>query len=243
MIARLTPRRHAPRRREGDTTMQVAGFSKSFAMDQGEVLGNDQTFQALFNAPLTDGKRSGICSGLSMIWAARRIMFHDEDAAQRQAALVDGAGFRWGGRSQDIHVVSQARGGGAGDFDQQIRTNYGDALRTYALRIRAGSLVQGTGTAAEMAADLADSVKEAGTYHLWLLVLNAPTGIVGHMCASYASKGTLGMNRHFYFFDPNMGEYRVGTGDTARLLEGVFDAYENGNMTCTLALAFEVERG
>ena len=222
--------------------MEVTGFTKTFAMDQGAILGNDQTFQALFNAPLTDGKRGGICTGLSMIWAARRMMFHDETPAERQAALVSGAGFRWGGQSQDIHTVSRASGG-SGSFEEQIQNNYGEALRVYALRIRGGSLVQGTGTSAEMASAVVADVKAAGGYYLWLLVLDTPTGVAGHMCASYASKGTLGLNRHFYFFDPNMGEYRVGTGEAATLLAGVFDAYAAGNMTCSLALAFEVERG
>jgi len=222
--------------------MDVQGYTKTFAMDQGTILGNDQTFQALFNAPLTDGKRGGICSGLSMIWAARRMMFHDETPDQRQSALVAGSGFRWGGQSQDIHVASRGAGGG-GTFEEQIANNYGEALRVYALRIRGGSLVQGTGTSSEMADAVVSDVKAAGGYYLWLLVLDTPTGVAGHMCASYASKGTLGMNRHFYFFDPNMGEYRVGTGEAAALLTGVFDAYAGDNMPCSLALAFEVERG
>lgn len=41
--------------------MEVAGFKKTFSLDQGSILGNDQTFQALYNAPLSDDKRSGIC--------------------------------------------------------------------------------------------------------------------------------------------------------------------------------------
>ena len=55
--------------------MEVAGFAKTFSLDQGQILGNDQVFQALYNAPLTDGKRGGICCGLSLVWLARRMMF------------------------------------------------------------------------------------------------------------------------------------------------------------------------
>lgn len=48
--------------------MEVNGFKKCFPLDQGSILGNDQTFQALYSAPLNDPRRSGICAGLSLVW-------------------------------------------------------------------------------------------------------------------------------------------------------------------------------
>lgn len=38
--------------------MDIAGQTKTFPMGQGKILGNDQTFQLLCNAPLTDGERA-----------------------------------------------------------------------------------------------------------------------------------------------------------------------------------------
>jgi hypothetical protein len=143
--------------------VDVAGFTKTFAIDQGAVLGMDALFQALFNAPLTDPKRDGICTGLSMIWLSRRMMFHKEDSAMRLEALTGtrgGAAFRWGGKTQDTHLRS---GTGAGSVEQQYQTMYGEALRPYVLRIKAGSTVDNNFTdAAAVATALAGPVSGAG---------------------------------------------------------------------------------
>ncbi len=221
--------------------MEVVGYTKTFSLDQGAVLSNDQTFQALYNAPLTDGKREGICTGLSMIWLARRMMFHDETAEQRSRAIYTGAAFRWGGKTQDIHLASG--GGGASIYDM-LQTMYGEALRAYALTI-VGTACKATfntnpGVLAEAAAD---ACKGAGTYCLWNIGLYTPTGEAGHMVATYASHGTLGMNRHLYFFDPNMGEYRISVGDAKKFFKGVFDAYAQAFSGLRYLATFEVERG
>jgi hypothetical protein len=73
--------------------------------------------------------------------------------------------------------------------------------------------------------------------------LRTATGNAGHMVASYASHGTLGINRHFYFFDPNMGEYKIGTGDVKRFLQGVMTAYLNVFQGINYFDCFQVIRG
>ncbi|MBR0681196.1 hypothetical protein GXW74_11935 [Roseomonas eburnea] len=220
--------------------MEVAGYTKTFSLDQGSVLGNDQLFQALYNAPLTDGKREGICTGLSMIWLARRMMFHNESAEQRFAALFTGAAFRWGGKTQDIHVAS---GGGSGSYYDMLQTMYGDALRAYALRVVPASCnATFDGTPSVLGQAGATASKSAGTYCLWNIGLQTPTGSAGHMVATYASHGTLGMNRHLYFFDPNMGEYRIGTGDAVDFFTKVFEAYAGMFGGLNYLATFEVDR-
>jgi len=219
--------------------MEVAGYSKAFSMDQGRVLGNDQLFQALYNAPLTDGKRNGICTGLSMIWLARRMMFHDESAQDRFAALATGAGFRWGGQTQDIHVRDGAQGGV--DAAELYDNWYGGALQVYALKINRRSVVDNPWTGS--VGPLVDVVKHAGTYCLYNIGLQTSTGSAGHMCASYSSHGTLGMNRHFYFFDPNMGEYRISAKDIEDFLLGVANAYLGAFQGLNYFDCFEVVRG
>ena len=77
-------------------------------------------------------KRSGICCGLSLIWLARRMMFHDETPEQRAASLISGPGFQWGGKTQDIHNASPASGSGWGDY---LEAFLSEALRAYVLRL------------------------------------------------------------------------------------------------------------
>jgi hypothetical protein len=203
--------------------MDVAGYTKTFSMDQGAILGNDQIFQALYDAPLTDDKRGGICLGLSLTWLARRMMFHNETPEQRAATLISGPGFRWGGRTQDIHNVSPASGSGWNDYLDAMLT---DALRAYVLRIRPSTISEGAHSDAAGDADLMwEPAGEAGAYVLHYIWLIDSGSSVGHWTASYASHGTFGRNRHFYHFDPNMGEYRVGTDQGRAYLKAWSEAY------------------
>lgn len=203
--------------------MEVQGFKKSFSMDQGSILGNDQTFQAMFNLPLTDDKRGGICVGLSLVWLARRMTFHNETADQRAASLVSTPGFQWSGKTQDIHNASPASGSGWGDY---IETMLGDALRAYVLRPVPASISEAAHSDAGGDAQVMwKPAKPAGSYALHYIWLDDRGASVGHWTASYASHGTMGMNRHFYHFDPNMGEYRVGAGDGEKYLKGWVQAY------------------
>lgn len=220
--------------------MEVPGYTKTFSMDQGRILGNDQIFQALFNAPLSDGKRQGICCGLSIVWVARRMMFHDETAEQRCTGLVSFGGFRFGGRSQDIMMAAPDAPGGS-SLEDMYRSWFSDALATYVLRIVPGSVLSNPRPISISA--LVDGAKSAGTYCLYNIGLQTATGPAAHMVASYASHGTMGMNRHFYFFDPNMGEYRIGTGDMADFLLKVAQAYNGTFLSVTGFDQFEVERG
>jgi hypothetical protein len=219
--------------------MEVAGYSKTFALDQGQFLGNDQIFQALYNSPTSDPKRQGICTGLSMIWLARRMMFHDESAQQRANALFTNAAFIWGGRTQDIHL---AAGGASGDTYSAMSAMYGDALRAFALRVGTNckSVFSGDfGKLADTATDVAD---ETGTYALWSIGLSTTTGDAGHMVASYSSHGSMLGGKHFYFFDPNMGEYRISAKDSFDFTWNMFEAYDNQFLGLRYVAAFEVVR-
>jgi hypothetical protein len=218
--------------------MDVPGYTKTFSMDQGQILGNDQIFQALFNAPLSDGKRQGICCGLSIVWCARRMMFHDESAQERCTGLVSMGGFRFGGRSQDIMMAAPT----AGTTTEEVYRSWFDpALKTYVLRMVQGSVVRNPRPIS--ISKMVEAVKPSGTYSLYNIGLETTTGSAAHMVASYASHGTMGMNRHFYFFDPNMGEYRIGTGDTGDFLLKVAEAYDSSFVSLTGFDLFEIERG
>ena len=218
--------------------MQVPGYSKTFSMDQGAILSNDQTFHALYNAPLNDPKREGICTGLSIIWVARRMMFHKEDAAQRRSGLVSMGGFRFGGRAQDIHM---AHTGGTGSAEDQYRAMYNHALEPFALRIVPGSTVDNP--VPVRIGNLVDAVKSARTYCLFSIGLRTTSGSAGHMCASYTSRGTFGLS-NFYFFDPNMGEYKVeDMDDVPGFLRAVAELYIDSFGGLNYFDVFEVERG
>lgn len=220
--------------------MNVTGFSKAFSIDQGQVLGNDQIFQALYSAPLTDAKRNGICTGLSMIWLARFMTFHGESAKQREAALSMAA-YRWGGKTQDHHL---ALGDPGGSMETFFNHAYAEPLRAYSLVITPGSTVEvpvvDTKAAGKAFAPL---ITDKGTYRLWNVGLRTSTGTGGHMVASYASGGKLGMFRHLYFFDPNLGEYKLDIGDTAKFVEAWLDAYAAMFHGLEWLASFEVEYG
>ncbi len=219
--------------------MDIPGYTKSFGMDQGAILGNDQEFHALFNAPLTDGKRQGICCGLSMVWIARRIMFHDESPEQRRAGLVSHAGFRFGGRSQDIMTASD----GDGSTEETYKGWFGPALQTYVLRIIGGTVVDNPAPASIDV--LVPGATTTGAYCLYNMGLTTASGDAAHMMASYCSHGTFGMgfNRSFYFFDPNMGEYKVGADDVVPFLTAMKRAYEGAFRGVDDLDQFQVERG
>ena len=222
--------------------MQVAGFTRSFVIDQGTVLGMDQLFAALFNKPLTDPKRDGICTGLSMIWLARLMLMHNETPKQRQDALHSVGGYRWGGKSQDIHLGA----GGAGNVDSDAtwKSHYDAALKAYVLTIVGNSTVGfGCADVKGTAKAFAPSAIVKHTYRLWNVGLRTNTGNAGHMVASYASGGTLGLNRHLYFFDPNMGEYKVDTGDAAKFVEAWLTAYGTTFVGLNYLASFAVRRG
>ncbi|MBR0670373.1 hypothetical protein [Neoroseomonas soli] len=208
--------------------MHVDGFKKTFALDQGAVLSNDQVFQALYNAPLTDDKRGGICCGLSLIWLARRMMFHNESAEQRAAALVSMPGFSWGGKTQDIHNASPASGSGWADY---LETMLSEALRVYVLRLVRPTISDGAhSNAAGDAAIMWAPARPAGSYvlhYIWLDMPGSANGC-GHWTASYTSHGSFGRAGHFYHFDPNMGEHRVSTSDAETYLAGWVQAYDSG---------------
>jgi len=220
--------------------MDVEGYKKTFAMDQGVILSNDQNFQAMYGAPLTDPKRNGICTGLSMIWLARTMTFPDDNAKKREAALNEAA-FIWGGKTQDNHL---ALGDPGGSMDSFFHHAYGEPLRAYSLVISPNSTVEvDVASLSGAAANFAPHIKDKGTYRLWNIGLKTAGGSAGHMVASYASGGKMGFFRHLYFFDPNMGEYKIDTGDTAKFVEAWLKSYNNTFLGVLWLASFEVEYG
>jgi hypothetical protein len=220
--------------------MDVRGYTKNWGLDQGQFLGNDQLFQALYNAPLTDDKRDGICTGLSMIWLARRMMFHNETAEQRASAIFTNAAFRWGGKSQDIHL---AAGTGAGAIVDQMKAMYDGPLAAYALKIVASNCkAKFSSDPDDLAYTATDVADPSGTYALWNIGLQTSTGSAGHMVASYSSRGSIIGGKHFYFFDPNMGEYRIPAKHSYDFCCNMFESYASAFQGLTYVAAFEVDR-
>jgi len=222
--------------------MEVAGYTKTFSMDQGDMIGNDQTFQSLYNAPLTDGKRQGICCGLSIIWLARRMMFHDETAEQRKAAIYTGAGFIWGGKTQDAHLAAGAAGADIQAIAEQM---WNEPLRAYVLRVARGAEAEFGSSPSALAGPVAGRVNGAGDYSLWNIGLSPAAGDCAHIVASYTSHGTLGLGlfKSFYFFDPNMGEYKIDGGDIEDFTKKMLEAYANSFRRVRYVVTAQAERG
>lgn len=227
----------------GATRVNVAGYTRNFIIDQGTVLGMDSLFAALYNQSLSDPKRQGICTGLSMVWAARMMLYHSETPKERFEALHSVGAYRWGGKTQDIHLV--AGGGGNIDSDATWRSHYADSLKAYVLKISNGSSRGfGFSDAKTLANKIAPGVKEKHAYRLWNIGLKTAGGNAGHMVASYASSGKiLGIGRHLYFFDPNMGEYKVDLADTGKFTAAWIEAYAKGFAGVNYLATFGVERG
>lgn len=221
--------------------MNVTGFKRNFLIDQGRILGCDQLFQGLYSRPLNDPKREGICTGLSMIWLSRLMMWHNETSDERKNALVTVSAFRWGGKTQDIHLNA---GIGGQSIEEKFRHMYGEALRAYSLTIVPGSTVfYGDRDLAKLAANFAPHITSKRTYRLWNIGLKTPTGNAGHMVASYASGGKLGFNRHLYFFDPNMGEYKINLSETQSFVKAFLDAYATTFVGVNYISCMEVRYG
>jgi len=189
--------------------MYVPGFVKSFNIDQGMTLGNDQLFQATYHAPLTDYKRRGICMGLSAVWLSRLLMWHNETPQQRFQALQGIPGFQFGGRAQDL----------SGDSPP---------LQAFGLTSVAGSdsTIPVNNHRAAAARQFAPCVTPVHTSRLWGIRLSLRYSRAGHMVASYASGGKLGLRRHLYFFDANMGEYIIDIKDTAEFVKSWLLSYD-----------------
>jgi hypothetical protein len=220
--------------------MEVPGYTKTFSMDQGEMLGNDQTFQALYNAPLTDAKRQGICCGLSITWLARRMMFHDETANQRKAAIYTGAGFVWGGKTQDAHNTAGTAGANVQAIAEQM---WNEPLRPYVLRVARGAAAEFGTDPSALAGPVAGRVNGTGDYCLWNIGLTPASGACAHIVASYTSHGTLGFSKHFYFFDPNMGEYRIDRGDIEDFTQKMLETYASDFRGVNYVVTARTERG
>lgn len=211
--------------------MEVEGYVTSFAMNQFDQLSNDQTFLALFNAPLDNHKRSGICAGLCMVWVARRIMFPDETPEKRSTVLNSSGSFQFAGRSQDIHI---AAAGGGDEVADMVRNEFAEALKAYALRVVGTNVDMADSSAGDMA-EMGWSVAEhAGSRCLYNI------GYIrggGHMAASFTLP-----DRSFNFFDPNIGEYQIAPREAQAFLEAWVNAYEAANAAFDYVCAFEVER-
>jgi hypothetical protein len=120
---------------------------------------------------------------------------------------------------------------------------YAEALKAYSLRIASGSVTfSGKSDPAGIAKYLAASAKEKHAYRLWNIGLATPTGSAGHMVASYASGGKLGFARHLYFFDPNMGEFKIDLGDTEKFLKAFLAAYAADFSGLNYMVNFAVQR-
>jgi hypothetical protein len=175
-----------------------------------------------------------------MIWAARRMMFHSESAEQRSKAIFTNAAFIWGGKSQDIHLAS-----GTNDGDSYTAMNhmYGEALKAYALRV-VGSNCKGvfSGDYRKLADTATDVAEPAGTYALWSIGLSTSSGDAGHMVASYSSHGSMVGGKHFYVFDPNIGEFRISTKDSYDFTWNLFEAYAGEFLGVRYVDVFEVAR-
>lgn len=135
-----------------------------------------------------------------------------------------------------------AKGDADGGVEDLYRGWFGDSLATHVLRIVGGSVLDNPSPVSMDA--LVDGASSSGAYCLYNMGLSTAGGGAAHMVASCMSHGTfgLGFNRHFYFFDPNMGEYRIGTDDMQPFLRGVMDAYESSFLGVNYFDQFQVER-
>ncbi|MGG5888527.1 hypothetical protein ACLF3G_15435 [Falsiroseomonas sp. HC035] len=222
----------------------MAGIKQTFAMAQGEVLGNDQVFQATFHAPLDDPKRAGICCGLSMLWVRNLITHHKRTAEQRKEGLRTAAAYAKAGETQDIHHRDSPT---ADSYENWVQRSYGSALRNNTLRAVTSSLICKESSAPGTLAKTMESAAQAKhSYRLYFLRMQ-PVGKAtqsGHVVASYASSGKIfGWGRHLYFFDCESGEYKVDIAETNRWLTVWLQAWQTRGQKLLELRSFAVEAG
>jgi len=102
--------------------MEVVGYTKTFSMDQGTVLSNDQTFHALFNAPvaLEDHPRQALA-------AARDILAFTNTFMASETARRAGLGRTRIGLETGEAVIGDVGTGSKVDY-----TAHGSAVNTAA---------------------------------------------------------------------------------------------------------------
>jgi hypothetical protein len=222
--------------------MQVPGYddSRTFLIDQNTVLGNDQLFQATYNAPLTDPKRDGVCSGLSIVWIARRIMWHKESPKERLKQLGSTGGYRFAGRTQDIPALHS--GSEATRYETYLKM-YGPSLRPFALKFTRGRFVTINYETDYVDDEIVPEVDRFQKYHLFNFQVGPANNRGWHTVACYSSMGKWNSSQgNFYLFDPNMGEYKIKSDGTAEFLTAFFDEYVKVFGGVRLIDCFEVGR-
>lgn len=81
-----------------------------------------------------------------------------------------------------------------------------------------------------------------GVYALWSIGLATSTGNAGHMVASCSSHGSMIGGKHFYLFDPNLGEYPHRRQGFLRLHLSPVRAYASTFLGVRYVDVFEVAR-
>lgn len=222
----------------------MADPEQTFVMDQGEVLVNDQVFQATFNCSLDDPKRAGICTGLSMLWVRNFITHHKWTPAQRKEGLKTAAAYRRAGETQDIHNRDIRT---VESLETWVQRGYGAALSRNGLRAVGTSLIYKESPDSELLAKAMEAAaKTKYSYRIYFLQMQPITSRVpiGHVVASYASSGKLfGFGRHLYFFDCQIGEFKAEIGDTKKMLKGWLEAYQGQKIKLLDFRSFAVETG
>lgn len=231
-------------------TPMIKGYEPTWAMNQFDVLSNDQLFQSTFRAPLTDHKRAGICIGLSMAWIARVMANHSETPADREKAFKKSGMwpmmYTASGKAQDLADASFGKLAKK-EFksNDPITEQFGAALKLYKLKNVVGSdIFEQTGKTAELGKDLAEFLSATTSikkYRLYSIKFKTANDIAGHCCASYVSSGKIfGWSRHLYFFDSNLGEYKVGMDESAKFLAAWLKEY--AEIGFLQLMSFEVEK-
>jgi hypothetical protein len=158
-------------------------------------------------------------------------MWHNETPQQRLQALSGIPGYQFGGRAQDLNRIEWPA--------------YNNLLQAFGLTSVAGSslTIPVNTQRARAARQFAPLVTPVHTCRLWDIRLHVGFSHPGHAVASYASGGKLGLMRHLYFFDANMGEYIVDIGDTAEFVKSWLLSYDTDVGMVESISSFAVQGG
>ena len=151
--------------------------------------------------------------------------FHSQTPNQRKEGLKTAAAYRKVGDTQDIHHNSTL----PDCYETWISRSYGGALRNNSLAAVTSSLiVKESPNPSILSAAMATAAATKHAYRFYHLTMRTKgtTNLSGHVGASYASGGTLGFYRHLYFFDCNIGEFKIDIADTNKWLVAWLQTYQ-----------------
>lgn len=186
--------------------------------------------------------RHGYCLALSILWIRRHKRFKSEGAAKRMAALSTNRCIQ---DALEMQLVLEQRNTQAVNRAQMAHemwnefsplpdkakmaasvSSIGDAAALTEITVVGEERTRNIdiGTDSDNAFSFLTEINsQVNRTHQYFLLLHRNDVVGGHATCGYKSGGKWGFGSHLYFFDSNLGEYRVPASEIKPFFRGYFN--------------------